>query len=361
MIILFALIVSIGNAQEKKKKNNFLKEIFKYSTFYSSFTESSPLITPDNYFVTQLGDVINITPDKENDYNISVGIRKIARFDYENKAKKYYDGTENNSSLNSNVGSIRGLEYLFQYSKGMQRGMKFTSERYYMRYSGKWWSSKLEMNNNGLIDLNYKSADLRVRLPIKGNFSISIGSTLRTHKPYGYNPIESYLSSNAWWDLAYSYNYQDHYYGIDYDNDGFTDEADWWWSDSEGNRVADTDLDFRRNVYQNIVNDYNRRELDKIGTLGTLSGVLGIDYYIYRNNWYLHAFANMYPIHKHMFGDEEYSYEVYVGKDNWLDYNAGLMYGWDISSKLGLFTEYEITKFWDKELSFLKAGINYKF
>ena len=51
--------------------------------------------------------------EKENDYLVSVGIRKIARMDYENKQNRFYDGSEQNLSLQSNVGSVKGLEYLF--------------------------------------------------------------------------------------------------------------------------------------------------------------------------------------------------------------------------------------------------------
>ena len=46
-----------------------LKDIFKYSTVYASYTESSPLFTPESYFVTQGGEVQNITPEFANDYS----------------------------------------------------------------------------------------------------------------------------------------------------------------------------------------------------------------------------------------------------------------------------------------------------
>ena len=171
--------------------------------------------------------------------------------------------------------------------------------------------------------------------------SLSVGAVYRTHKPYGYNPIEDYLDTNPWWDLAYEFGYMDHYYGIDYDNDGQLDNFDWWWSNPEGERIADTDLDFRRNQYQNIVNQYNRQELNKIGTLGTLSGVVGLDFYHYRNSFYIHAWGNVYPKHKHVTGNEDFSYEVVYKGDDWIDYNTGIMFGWDLSKKIGIFTEYE--------------------
>ena len=94
---------------KKHKFKKFVKGIFQYSTLYTSFTETSPLFTPDQFFVTQGGEVQNITPEVSNDYVISWGIRKVARFDYENRINRFYDGTEQTTSLNSNYSSIRGL------------------------------------------------------------------------------------------------------------------------------------------------------------------------------------------------------------------------------------------------------------
>lgn len=353
MLICVFLISANVNGQD-----NFVKKFLKYSTVFGSYSESSPLFEPERYFVTQGGDLINVSPEISNDYLVTFGIRKIARWDYEYKESKYYSGNEK-LSLNANGSSIKGLEYLFQYSKGKQQNREFENERYFVRYSGKYWSTKLELQNNGLINLNYKSADLRFRVPIK-KLSLSAGLNLRTHKPFGFLPIDEYLENNAWWDLAYSEGFVDYYYGIDYDNDGVLDNFDWYWLNPEGERVADTDADFRRNIYQSIVNEFNKRELDKIGTLGTLSFVVGGSFYHYRDKFHLHSWFNVMPYHEHVIGDHNYSYELYVDKKDWLDYNVGLNTGWDVSRKIGIFAEYELTKFWDKRLSYLKVGLNYK-
>ena len=356
----------IDKIAKKYKFKNFLKEtykdIFKYSTIYASYNESSPLFTPDRYFVTQAGDVIDVTPEKENDYLVSVGIRKIARMDYENKENRFYDGSEQNLSLQSNVGSVKGLEYLLQFQQGKQRGRDFESQRYLVRYIANYWMAKAEIQRNGLINLDYQSADIRFRLPVFKKFSVSIGAAVRTHLPYGYSPIEEYLAPDDvfWWDLAYEYGFQDIGYTIDYDFDGEPDAVDWYWVNADGERVADTDLDFRKNDYTDIVNDYNNRELNAIGTLGTLSGVAGLDFYHYRDKFWLHSWASVYPKHKHIYGNEEFSYESFIGKDDWLDFNIGVVTGWNITKRLGVFTEYEKTRFWDKNLVYLKAGLNYK-
>tara|TARA_R100000388_G_scaffold61818_2_gene45267 strand:+ start:9116 stop:10195 length:1080 start_codon:yes stop_codon:yes gene_type:complete len=354
-ILIFTMLFTLCTTAQK----NFFKNIFEYSTLFGAYSESSPLFQPETFFVTQAGDLINVTPEIGNDYLVNFGIRKLARFDYTNRQNRYYDGTERNPSLSSNIGAIKGLEYLFMYSNGKQQNRQYTSHRYFVRYSAKYWSLKLESQKNGLINLDFENVDLRLRLPIK-KLSLSAGVSLRTHKPYGYSPIANFLSENNWWDLAYSYGYTDHYYGIDYDNDGELDSWDWYWTDPNGIRVNDTDEEFRKSTYNTIVRDYTKTELSKIDTLGTLSYVVGGDFYHYRDKFYTHIWANAYPKHNHVIGDFKYSYELYNGSDDWLDYNAGIMMGWNLSKNLGIFTEYEITKFWDKKLSFLKTGINFR-
>ena len=65
-------------------------------------------------------------------------------------------------------------------------------------------------------------------------------------------------------------------------------------------------------------------------------------------------------LHKHIKGNEDFSYENHYGSDDWVDYNYGVMFGWYLSKNIGIFTEYENTKMWDKNLKYIKAGINFK-
>jgi hypothetical protein len=69
------------------------------------------------------------------------------------------------------------------------------------------------------------------------------------------------------------------------------------------------------------------------------------------------------PIHK-TFSEadkDKYSYESFVGKNDWIDYSVGGQFGLKLSEKLGLFTEVAIQKYWDRKIEVLKAGINFKF
>jgi len=48
------------------------------------------------------------------DYSLTIGLRKIARFGYENKANTFYDGAESNYTDAATVGKVQGFEYLFE-------------------------------------------------------------------------------------------------------------------------------------------------------------------------------------------------------------------------------------------------------
>ena len=361
LLIVLTLLISVNAmAQKKNKLYNYL---FKYSTVYGSYQSENGFDAPTEYFVTQGGEVQDITPDWENNFNLTLGIRKVSRLGYEKMQSEFYTGQEQQSSLNSNYSPVGGLEYIFQIDRGRDQNRSYNNRKFLIRYLSKWWSIKGESLLNEKRDLDYKSIDLRFRVPVSKRLAFSTGAVLRTHQAYGFSPIESYLSDLPWWDLAYEYGYQDNYYGIDSNNDGELDNYDWWWSNEDGERVADSDLDFRKNVYGNIVDRYNSTELSKIGTIGTLSMVVGADYYYYRKDFWLHSWVSVYPgLHKHMFGDSDFSYAYLLEQRGesvkYLDYNYGLNIGMRLWKRIGIFTEYEVTRFWDRNISNIKAGIN---
>lgn len=371
IVLLFTLITAQTNGQVIEK---IYKNMFKYATVYTTYSEEDGFEAPPAYFVTQDGTVQDVTPDWDIDYQFSFGIRKISRLGYEKKQGEFYTGDEQ-VSLNSNYSPVKGLEYIVQIDKGRIHDREFKNQKYLVRYISKYWSVKGEYLDNRKIDLKYKSADIRARLPINNRLSFSAGATLRHHRPYGFNPIEEYLGSIRdmgdwerplfWWDLAYDYGYSDEQYFIDYDGNLSIDAWDYYWYGPEGDRVADSDLDFRKNVYGGLVNDYNSKEFEKIGELGTLSLVVGADWYYYRPNFWIHAWSSVMPgVHKHVIGDEAFSYAGFLEAEDkskkFIDYNIGVNFGLKLWKRVGIFTEYEITKFWDRRISSLKAGINYR-
>lgn len=336
-----------------------IKKVFKYSTLYTAYTQTNSIQPPKTFYVTQDSRLIETTRRNPADEIRTIGFRKLAFFGYEDK-ERFYDGSEQNNSINSNIGNVKGLEYLFEYQKGRQQGREFENKQYFIRYLAKWWIAKGEVNQNQLIDLNYKSADIRFRIPISKKLSISLGGIYRTYdKAYGHNPIQKYLENNPWWELSYLYGHYDTAYEwTNFANDdvGF----EYFWFDSQGEILSYSDLDYRNSIYGNLVNRYNREQLALIGGFADVSAVAGLDFYHYRKSFWLHIYGNIIPKHKLVEGDARYSYGNFIGNDDWIDYSLGGSFGLRITKTFGLFAELTNQRWWDRELKTIKVGVNIK-
>ncbi len=339
---------------------DIFKDVFKYATFYGAYSQSNSIQGDKTFYVTQSSELIETTQRNPADEIKTFGFRKLAHFGYEDK-ERFYDGEEQNNSLNSNIGNVKGLEYLFEYQEGRQQGRDFNNKQFFVRYLSKWWIAKAEANKNELVDIDYKSADLRVRIPLGKKLSLSLGGVYRTYdKAYGVNPIQKYLEENAWYTLSYEYfNHTDQVYQWENLSTGETG-YDYFWYDAEGTLLSNSDLDYRNNIYGQLVNQYNAEQLALIGSFADISTVIGLDFYHYRKNFWLHAYGNILPQHTLHKGDERYSYGNFIGKDNWIDYKYGGVFGVKISKKLGLFSEITMLRYWDREIKIIKAGINFK-
>ena len=395
LIIVFLLssitLFSQEKPQEKPKVNLFEKiydELFKYSTFYIAGDIQNPKEEVKDYFVRTNPDgglydipvVVDGTDYYDFDYRYGFGVRKLARFDYEFKGKHYYDGTESSVGLAATNSPVKGFEYLFHWEKERERDEMFDNHRYFLKHSGKYHVVKIESRKQGKVDFNYKSAEVKAKLPIGNKFSISAGAIYRTHeRPYGYNPIEIWLNEtqiingeeypvNYWYELGFLYGYDDIYYT---QQDEFGNQtSDWYWIDPDGNIVADSDLEFRDGVFADLMNQYNNEIFESIDAFGVVSPVVGFDFYHYKNNFWLHAYGNyLLPYHKYVQGDEDFSYlnRNNWGKgglrqdsepEQWEDYQAGVVFGWKLSKSIGLFVEGEYTKFWDSKIYNSSVGLN---
>ena len=89
--ILLLLVVLLTSCATPKKCCAQIKDFFKYSTFYTSITTSTPFTEREDYIAVDKGyeDVTWVSP---YDYNLTLGLRKIARFDYETKRQTWYYG-----------------------------------------------------------------------------------------------------------------------------------------------------------------------------------------------------------------------------------------------------------------------------
>tara|TARA_R100001244_G_scaffold124595_1_gene94449 strand:- start:321 stop:1412 length:1092 start_codon:yes stop_codon:yes gene_type:complete len=358
ILILFAVIVSGNVSGQEKKQKRFWNSVFKYSTFYSAYSETNSIQAPQTFYVSQDNELIETTENHPADMMFSFGWRKLANFQYEDR-DKFYDGDENNVGVRSNIGNTTGLEYLAEVSRGRQAGRDFDNQQYFLRYLAKWWLVKGEYNKNELVDIDYKSAEVRFRAPIGKKLSISLGGIYRTYeKAYGYNPIESYLEDNNWWNLSYSVGHTDVLYQM-VSTSGQSMGYDYQWFDPDGELLASSDADYRNSVFQNVVNQYNKEQLDQIGSFADLALVLGVDFYHYRKNVWIHFYGNVLGKHKLINGDERYSYNNHTDGE-WLDWSAGGVFGFKVGKNLGVFTEVSLQQYWDRKISVVKAGINYK-
>ena len=380
LLLLLALVsFSIADAQEQPKKKLIdIGKFFKYSTFYGVGQISQPIQSSERfYYVDADNAVIDVTPERKANYSYGLGIRKVARFDYERKPGVFYDGKEQQQGFYTTVGAVSGWEYKFEYTWNRQFGNEFNNQDLYLRYLGKNWVAKLESKNDGFVELEYNSVDLRWRKPIGKKLNLTVGAVARSHRPYGYEPIRDYLETpfiddngnerlRQWWELAYEYGFQDNAYGVDIDFDGTMDYVDYYWLDPNGVRIADTDQDFRANRYGPlVVGPYNREQLALIDDQGTLSAVIGLDFYHYEKSNWLHISISALPYHWQLFGDEDFGYALYNGDGvadySWFDYQAGLVTGWKISKNLGIYIEGNYQKFWDRKVYSAKAGLNFQF
>ena len=399
LVVLLLLFTSPSFGQEPAAlgKDKFFKSIYKdflkYGTVYGAGEISNSVEAAEpTYFLRtnpdgslySIPDVVNNTEVFPFDYRYGFGIRKLARFDYERKPKNFYDGTEEQLAFSAPTSAVTGLEYQFHFEKERWRGRDFTNYNFFLKHTGKYHIAKIQAREVGKINLNYNSAEVRGRLPIGKKFSISAGAILRGHeRAYGYNPVEIWLNetdefgnpANQWYGLGYEYGYEDIFY-TQTSTDAYGGETvtqDWCWIDADGNQVAHSDLDFRESVLPGLMNRFNGEAWDLLDPWMEIAPIVGVDFYHYKRDFWLHAYANyILPYHSYVAGEKEFSYlnRNNWGKggliedaqlEQWNDYSAGLSFGTKIGKNLGIFIEGEYSKMWDSKLYQTTFGLNYTF
>ena len=319
-------------------------QFFKYSTFYTSMSMGTSMTEREDYIAVNKGyeDVTEVNP---YDYNLTIGLRKIARFDYEYKVKTFYYGTEDNVADNVTIGNANGWEYLFNYSLIRNRGEAFTDQNYWLRYLGTKCVTKLQYTDNQRVDLRFTSLDTRYRWN-KGNWDLSIGAVMRIHDPYGFLPIRDFWTpgDNTFNDLAADFGYSTEYV-----------QGSWHWFNNE-ELIATSNDEFFKHYFGDAIASFNERELEKLGSQKELSAVVGIAYYKWTEKFWLHAWGNILPFH---YGLDDYSYEY--GQDDFdlLEWDAGMVLGVRLNKHLGLFIEGTHMRYWMKPVFDVKFGFNY--
>ena len=393
LVLIVSFILFSPTVLQAQIFKDIYKDFLKYGTVYAAGDISNSIEAAEpTYFLRtnqdgslySIPDVVDNTPKYPFDYRYGFGIRKLARFDYERKPKNFYDGTEEQLVFSAPTSAVQGLEYQFHYEKERWRGEDFTNYNYFLKHTGKYHIVKLQAREVGKINLKYNSAEVRGRLPIGKKFSFSAGAILRGHeRAYGYNPVEIWLNemtvdefgnqypTNQWYELGREYGYSDIFYTRTDDNGNQI--QDWYWIDADGNEVAQTDLEFREIIMPGLMNRFNGEAWDLLDPWLDLAPIVGVDFYHYKRDFWLHAYANyILPYHRYIRGEEDFSYmhrnswglgghNNNLKGEQWHDYSFGVNLGTKIGKNLGIFIEGEYSKMWDSKLYQTTFGLNYTF
>jgi hypothetical protein len=322
-----------------------LEKLFKFSTFYGAVNGGTSISDVDIFSVTD--GLTTETVQTPYDYNVTFGVRKIARFGYENKANTFYDGTESNYSDAATIGKIKGLEFLSEVNYKRQEGIEYLDQHHFIRYVGDNWNTKIEYLKDGFADVEYYEASQRYRYTVKQGFSINIGAAQRIAEPYGYDPLNDWKLDNG--NIHYTYLAIQEGYNIDVYNSVYTNP--------NGEVVATNVEVWEEVVIPQVLSNYTERKRDELDAQWNHSLVVGFDYYYYDKNYWLHSWGNLMPYHYDM--GNEYSYHNYNDGEQWYDYSGGIIFGKKLSKQLGIFAEGKYNKYWNREWYDFKFGVNY--
>ena len=339
----------------------FSQDLFKFSTIYGAYSFSSPVTKELQYQVS--GGQLQELQEELDDHSImTFGIRKLARFGYENKPEVWYTGDEAPINESVSIGNVpTGWEYVIQYSDHKEFEEEFVNEQYMLRYMGKNFLVKANYDSRGLEDVEFAALDMRYKKDI-GNLALSLGVAGRMHPAYlDFRPIDLWWAEQGintdeftpFWDFAYFYGYSDEFveqftqYGYSY--------FDFKWYNAEGELVANTDDQFYKQVYGELVKQYNEEYAKELGYQNELSLSVGADYYKYTPKNWLHMWVTAYPVTKGM-SDYSFNYDVV---DNNIDYDLGLVYGWKLTKKFGIFLEGRFLSMYDVQSYESKVGLNW--
>ena len=342
LLILLVILISCSATKTCCGQDN-IKDIFKFSTFYAAVNGGTSISDVETYSVTDgLGIETIQTP---YDYNLTLGIRKKARFGYENRANTFYDGTESNYSDAATIGKRNGTEFLFQVDYKRQEGVEYLDQHHFIRYVANDWIAKAEYLVDGFADIEYFETSQRYRCDI-GKVSFNIGAVQRLSEPYGYDPLASWKLDNG--NIHYTYLALQEGYNVDVYHD--------MYYNPDGEVVAFSSDVWEQIVIPEVLANYVEKKRNELDNRLQHSLVVGLDYYYYNKSVWIHTWANLMPYHYN--DKDEFSYHNYID-GQWLDYSGGLIFGQKINKRLGVFTEGKYNKYWNREWYDFKMGINY--
>ena len=169
LLLILIVIISACSTPKKCCSQNKIKKYFKFATFYGAVNGGTSISDVDVYSVTN--GLNTETVKTPFDYNIAFGLRKIARFGYENRAT-FYDGTESTYGDAATLGKIKGLEFLFEADMKRQEGVEYLDQHHFLRYVADNYILKGEYLQDGFADIEYFETSQRYRYKVNNKLSL---------------------------------------------------------------------------------------------------------------------------------------------------------------------------------------------
>ena len=345
ILLIFLLVPCLSFGQTLKET---IKKTFKFSTFYAAVNGGNSL-SDVNTFSVNTGQLVSGVDKTPFDYSINLGVRKIARFQYENRANVFYNGTENTYSDAANVGKIKGFEFLFEGDLRRVQGKNYVDQHHFLRYVADDWIAKVEYLQDGFADIKFFEASQRYKYNVSNKFSVNVGAAQRLAEPYGYDPLAEWLLNNG--NIHYTYLAIQEGYTVDFSNPDMIT-----YSNPSGNVVATNTEVWEALIIPEVLANYSERKRNEQGYKMEYSMVLGFDYYHYSKEFWIHTWGNVMPFHVNT--NNEYSYHNYQG-GQWVDYSGGLIFGHKFNKHLGVFAEGKYNKYWNRKWHNFSIGVNY--
>ncbi len=340
LIVILLLILSACSTPKK-----CCSQIFKFSTFYAAVNGNTSLANENIYSVYDgvLGYDTITTP---YDYSLTLGVRKIKRFQYED-VSKFKDGTESAYGDAATVG-LAPFEYLFEIDYKRQEGVSYIDQNHFIRYVNKHYVLKAEYLKDGFADVEYFETSQRYKKDF-GKLSFNIGAVQRMSEPYGYDPLDDWSLENDY--IHYTYLAIQEGYTVNFNGPG-----DIEYLNPSGAVVANSTAVWEEVIIPQVLANYVDRKQQAAPLKLEYSAVLGFDYYKYEKDFWLHGWGSIMPYHIDTGG--EFSYHKYNG-GQWLDYSGGIIFGYKLNKSLGLFAEGAYNKYWNRKWHKFSMGVNY--
>jgi hypothetical protein len=338
-LLLLAPTISWG-------QSDFYKKVLRRATFYAAINGGNSVSDQEVYSVAT-GALQTSVIKTPFDYSFTLGVRKIARFGYENRANVFYNGTEKTYGDAATVGKYDGFEFLAEADWRRQQGRNFLDQDYFVRYVDNWWLVKAEYLQDGFADVKYFESSQRARLKIGEKFSLNLGIVQRISEPYGYDPLQQWVLPNN--QLHYTALAIQEGYSIDVNTGEFFDQ--------NGGLVANDPAIWEQVVIPEVLDNYVADRRAELQSIWMHSAVIGFDFYHYTKDFWIHSWGNIMPYHLN--NGNEFSYHNFVNEGQWLDTGAGIVFGCKVTKSLGMFAEGRYNRYWNREWHDFSIGLNY--